>query len=58
LKSNRLKSIIIEVVHSGDDANYNEIIDFLSSFGFKRNESRESKIKLNDQIFNIILERS
>lgn len=58
LKSNRLKSIIIEAIHSGDDANSSDIIDFLSSFGFKRNKSRESKIKLNDQIFNIVFERS
>jgi|TARA_B110000967_G_C18533143_1_gene386888 hypothetical protein len=45
MKSNRLKSIIIEAIHSGDDVNNIEIIDFLSSFGFKRNESMESKIK-------------
>lgn len=57
LTSKKLRSIIVEAVHSGAEANSDEITKIISSYGFKRNEAKENPIKTNNEIFNIVFER-
>lgn len=57
LTSKKLRSIIVEAVHSGAEANSDEITMIISSYGFKRNEAKENPIKTNNEIFNIVFER-